>query len=326
MGDASKPTVGFIGVGLMGHGMAKNIVEKGYDLVVMGHRNRAPVEDLVGRGAREVSSPAAMASACDVIHLCVTGSPQVEALVHGEGGLLGSMRKGAVLIDTSTSEPPSTLKIAEALRERGVRFADAPLSRTPKEAEAGTLDAMVGCDDETFAIIEPIIRTWAGIVVRTGPVGTGHTMKLLNNFIAMGYASLLSEAMAVGMKAGLSPHVFHEVIGAGRLRSGFYDTFMGYVAGGDPNAHKFALRNAAKDMRYLAQMASSVGAVNPMGAAVRNIFAAAEAAGHGDDMLPWVADFVAETNGVSLTDFEAGGRDKAKPRADAGPRDGAATS
>ena len=311
---SDKPTIGFIGVGLMGHGMAKNIVEKGYDLVVMGHRNREPVEDLKGRGAREAETPAAMAAECDVIHLCVTGSPQVEELVHGENGLLGAMREGSVLIDTSTSEPPSSIRIAEALEARGVRFADAPLSRTPKEAEAGTLDAMVGCDDETFAIVEPIIRTWAGIVVRTGPVGTGHTMKLLNNFIAMGYGALYSEAIAVGMKAGLSPHVFHEVIGAGRMRNGFYDTFMGYVVGGDPNAHKFALKNAHKDMRYLAQLVASVGAVNPIGAAVRNTYAAADAAGHGDGMLPWVADFVAETNGLKLTDHDAGGRDKAKPK------------
>ena len=308
---SDKPTIGFIGVGLMGHGMAKNIREKGYDLVVMGHRNRAPVEDLVARGAREVSSPAAMAAACDVIHLCVTGTPQVEEIVQGEAGLLGSMKKGSVLIDTSTSEPPSTLRLAETLSERGVRFADAPLSRTPKEAEEGTLDAMVGCDDETFATIEPVIRTWAGKVIRTGPVGTGHTMKLLNNLVATGYGALYAEALAVGAKAGLSPHVFHEVIGAGRLRNGFYDTFMSYVAGGDPDSHKFALRNAAKDTRYIAQLAQSVGAPNPIGAAVRNIYASAEAAGRGDDNLPWIADFVAEQAGVDLTEFGAGGRDEA---------------
>ena len=311
---SERPTIGFIGVGLMGHGMAKNIKEKGYDLVVMGHRNREPVEDLLGRGATEAATPAEMAERASIIHLCVTGSPQVEEIVFGENGLLGAMGEGHVLVDTSTSEPPSTLRIAEALTEKGARMCDAPLSRTPKEAEAGTLDAMVGADDETFAIVEPVIRTWAGKVIRTGPVGTGHTMKLVNNFLATGYGALYAEAIAIGAKAGLSPHVFHSVISEGRMRNGFYDTFMGYVVGGDPDAHKFALRNAHKDATYLARMATGLGAVNPIGAAVRNTYAAAEAAGRGDDYLPWIADHVAEVNGVDLTEFGAGGRADAKPR------------
>ncbi|MEM7567816.1 MAG: NAD(P)-dependent oxidoreductase, partial [Pseudomonadota bacterium] len=163
---SGKPTIGFIGVGLMGHGMAKNVVEKGYDLVIMGHRNRAPVEDLVARGASEATSPAETAAKADIIHLCVTGSPQVEAIVLGADGLLAHAEARHTLIDTSTSQPPSSIRIAEALAEKGARFADAPLSRTPKEAEAGTLDTMVGADDETFAIIEPVLKTWAGVVVR----------------------------------------------------------------------------------------------------------------------------------------------------------------
>ena len=305
---SDKPTIGFIGVGLMGHGMAKNIVEKGYDLVVMGHRNREPVEDLLQRGATEAKTPAEMAGRASIIHLCVTGSAQVEQLVNGEDGLLGAMGDGHTLIDTSTSEPPSTLRIAEALEAKGVRFADAPLSRTPKEAEAGTLDAMVGADDETFAIVEPVIRTWAAKVIRTGPVGTGHTMKLLNNFIALGYGALYSEAVALGAKAGLAPQVFDSVISEGRMRNGFYDTFMQYVVGRDPNAHKFTLANALKDASYLADLANSVGAHNPVGAAVRNTYAAAVAAGREDDYVPMVSDFVADVNGVSLTDFDAGGR------------------
>lgn len=297
-----RPTVGFIGVGLMGHGMAKNIVEKGYPLVVMAHRNRGPVEDLLGRGAAEVASPAEMADTASIIHLCVTGSPQVEAIVYGENGLINAVGPEHTIIDTSTAEPPSTLKIAQDLAAKGARFADAPLSRTPKEAEAGTLDTMVGADDDTFALIEPVLQTWAGIIVRTGPVGTGHTMKLLNNFIAMGYGALFAEALAIGAKAGITPATFHAVIGAGRMRSGFYDTFMRYVVDGDRDAHKFALKNAHKDMRYLAALANALGALNPMGAVVRNTYAAADAAGRGDDYVPMISDFVAAQNGVRLKD------------------------
>ena len=296
---SDKPTVGFIGVGLMGYGMASNILKNGYPLVVMGHRNRKPVDDLVAKGATEAANPAEMAEAASVIHLCVTGSPEVEDVVFGPDGLHDAVGADHTIIDTSTSAPPSTKRIAEALDQRGCRFADAPLSRTPKEAAEGTLDTMVGCDDETFAIIEPILQTWAGVIVRTGPVGTGHTMKLLNNFIAMGYGALYAEALALGAKAGLEPKVFHEVIGAGRMRNGFYDTFMRYVVERDPNAHAFAIQNAAKDMRYLAQLANEVGAVNPVGAAVRNTYTAATAQGRGEDYLPTISDFIAEQNGVS---------------------------
>ena len=297
---AGNPVIGFIGVGLMGHGMASNILAKGYDLVVMGHRNRAPVDDLVAKGATEARTPAEMAGRASIIHLCVTGSPQVEAIVRGEDGLLGAVGADHTIIDCSTAEPPSTLAIAAELAERGARFADAPLSRTPKEAAAGTLDTMVGADDDTFAIIEPVLQTWATTIVRTGGVGTGHTMKLLNNFVAMGYAALYSEAIALGLKAGVSAETFHSVLGAGRMRNGFYDTFMGYAVGGDREAHKFALSNALKDTSYVANLAGSVGMVNPMGAAVRNAFAAADAAGWGQRNVPELAEFVARANGEKL--------------------------
>ena len=299
---SDKPVIGFIGVGLMGHGMASNILAKGYELVVMGHRNREPVDDLVAKGASEVSSPAAMAARARIIHLCVTGSPQVEAIMRGEGGLLEAVGSEHIVIDCSTSEPPSTLALAEELAAKGCQFSDAPLSRTPKEAAEGTLDTMVGADDATFEAIEPVIRTWAGKVIRTGPVGTGHTVKLLNNFVAMGYGALFAEAIALGLKAGVSAEVFHSVIGAGRMRSGFYDTFMGYAVGGDPNSHRFALRNARKDLSYVANLANSVGMVNPLGAAVRNTYAAATAAGWGDRNVPEIAEFVARANGEKLHD------------------------
>ena len=296
-----KPTVGFIGVGLMGHGMAKNIVTKGYPLMVLGHRNRAPVEHLKSLGATEATTPRELAAQCDIVHLCVTGSPQVEANLRGQGdgqGVIASGRRGLIVIDCSTSNPVSTLALGEELRAAGMTLADAPLSRTPVEAEAGTLDTMVGCDDATFATIEPVLRCWAGNVVHLGPLGLGHKMKLVNNFVAMGYAALFSEALAIARKAGLTVEQFHSVIGSGRMRSGFYDTFIRWSREGDENAHKFSIANAHKDMRYLASMAGELGAVNPLQAQVKNAFAAMEAAGQGMRFVPMLADFIAAQNGL----------------------------
>ena len=294
----SRPVIGFIGVGLMGHGMAKNIVTKGYPLVVMGHRNREPVEHLVSLGAKEAKTAREVAAACDIVHLCVTGSTQVEALVRGPDGLLAGAKPGMIIIDCSTSNPVSTLALAAEAKAAGVAFADAPLSRTPKEAEAGTLDTMVGADPETFARIEPVLRCWAGLVVHLGPVSLGHKMKLVGNFVAMGYAALYSEAIAISRKAGLSIEQFHSVIGSGRMRSPFYDTFMQWSLVGDENAHRFTISNAHKDMRYLASMANELGIVNGIQAQVKNSFAAMEAAGQGDRFVPMLADFVAGVNGL----------------------------
>ena len=297
----AKERIGFIGVGLMGHGMAKNIVEKGFPLTVLGYRKRDAVDDLKSRGASEAKSARELAELCDVVVLCVTGSPQVTALIEGPDGLAAA-GKPLVIVDCSTSEPAITTRLAVALAPKNITLIDAPLSRTPKDAWEGTLDVMVGGDEATVARVRPVLDCFAGRVVETGPTGTGHTMKLLNNFLSMGYAALYSEALMLGAKAGLTPKIFDGVIRGGRMHCPFYDTFFKYVLERDRNAHKFTLSNALKDTSYLASFAQAAQVANPVGAAVRNSFAQAVAAGRGEDYVPMLSDFVAEANGTSLTD------------------------
>jgi 3-hydroxyisobutyrate dehydrogenase-like beta-hydroxyacid dehydrogenase len=294
----TKPVIGFIGVGLMGTGMAKNILEQGYPLVIMGHTNREPVERLKKLGATEAQSPKELATKVDIIHLCVTGSPQVEAIMNGPEGIFAAGKKGLIIIDCSTSNPVSTMMLAQSALAHGMTLIDAPLGRTPAEAEAGTLDTMVGADQATFDKIKPILDCWAGNVVHLGPVGLGHKMKLINNFIAMGYAALYSEAIGIARKAGLSKEQFHAVVGSSRMRNGFYDTFMKWTMEGDENAHRFTISNAHKDMRYLSSLANEVGALHPIQAMVKNSFASMEAAGQSQRYVPMLADFVAEQNGL----------------------------
>ena len=299
----TKERVGFVGLGLMGQGMARNILRKGWPLTVLAHRSRTAVDALVAEGATEVASARALAEASDIVVLCVTGSPEVSAVVEGPEGLAAA-GKPLLVIDCSTSDPAQTVALAARLAGRGITLIDAPLGRTPKDAEAGTLDVMVGGDTENVERARPILEAFAGRVVQTGPVGTGHTMKLLNNFLSMGYAALYAEAMALGAKAGLSPQVFDSVIRGGRMDCGFYQTFMKYTLERDRDAHKFAIRNALKDTSYLAAYANAVQFANPVGAAVRNSFAAAVGAGRGEDYVPMLADFIAEANGVRLVDAE----------------------
>jgi len=298
--NMSKERIGFVGLGLMGHGMARNIATKGFPLTVLGHRNRTPVESLVSHGATEAADARALAEACDIVILCVTGSPEVEAIVAGPEGL-ASAGKPLMIVDCSTSDPSSTIRLAAQLQEKGITLIDAPLSRTPKDAEEGTLDVMVGGDDADVARARPVIDCFASRVVHTGPTGSGHTMKLLNNFVSLGYAAIYSEALTLGAKAGLTPKVFDAVIRGGRMDCPFYQTFAQYVVGRDPNAHRFAIRNALKDLSYLSGFANASGTANPVSAAVRNSFALAVGAGQGERYVPMLSDFIAGLSGVSLT-------------------------
>ena len=292
-----KTRIGFIGLGFMGQGMAANILKKGWPLTVMAHRNRVPLEALVADGAIEAKAPREMAADCDIIVLCVTGSPEVRAVIEGENGIAAAGRK-VTIVDCSTSDPSVTTALAADLAVKGITLLDAPLGRTPADAAAGTLDVMVGGDAADVARVRPVLDCFAGRVIHTGPTGTGHTMKLLNNFLSMGYAAIYSEALMLGQKAGLTAETFDSVIRGGRMDCGFYQTFFRYVLERDRNAHKFAIRNGLKDMTYLAGFANASNAANPVGAAVRNAFAQAVGAGRGDDFVPMLSDFVAESNGL----------------------------
>lgn len=300
--NESKPVVGFIGVGLMGHGMARNILAGGFPLRVMGHRNRTPVDDLLAQGATEAASPKELAETCDIIQLCLPNSKVVEATMRGDSGILAGARPGLIVIDSTTADPVSTLALAAELAGKGAALADAPLGRTPAEAQAGTLDAMVGCDDTTWDIIAPVIDRWAGNITRTGDTGTGHQMKLLMNFLAMGYGALYSEAAVLGAKVGISPQTFRSVIGGSRLSNGFFETFMRYMIDRDRDAHKFTIENASKDVRYAANMASDAGIVNIMGAAIKHYYTHVEAIGKGGDYVPMLSDHVAALNGLDMAE------------------------
>lgn len=298
MSDKTE-TIGFVGVGLMGHGMAKNIVEKGYALSVIGHRNRTPVEDLVGRGAVEVKSLKELGERSSIVFICAPGSPQVETIVRD---LQQGMKPGSVIVDCSTSDPTSTASLSEQLAASNIALADAPLGGTPVQAEEGKLGAMIGADDAIFKRIEPVVATWAAGIVHIGGVGDGHRMKLLNNFLSLGYGAIYSEALALASKVGLSPATFDSVLRGSRMDCGFYQTFMDYMMEGNKNAHKFTLSNALKDMRYLESMADSANMVNPVGNAVKNLYAAAHAAG-GDgpeDYVPMLPEYVGRLSGTEV--------------------------
>lgn len=292
--------IGFIGAGLMGHGMAKNIVEKGYSLSVLAHRNRAPIEDLLGRGASEAESPAALARASDVLILCVPSSVEVEDCIFAENGILAGAHRGLIVVDATTAEPASTERVAKALAAKGVRFADAPLTRSPKDAEAGKLNTVVGADDATLAEIRPVLETYCENIFHVGPVGSGHKMKLINNFLSQGIAALVAEAVTTAVKAGVDIEKLFEVVSAGGANSSVFQRMMPWVLGRSEGGMIFQLKNGQKDVRYYTHLAEAVGSTAILGAAVHQIYTIAVAQGEGESYVPALARGLGKVNGLKI--------------------------
>jgi len=301
----SKPRVGYIGVGLMGHGAAKNLLERGgHPLTVMGHRNRAPVEDLVRRGAQEAATPAEIAGASDLVFLCLPSAVEVEAVVYGTDGLLDAMRPGAILVDSTTCDPTLTRRVGTDLAARGVAMIDAALGRTPKEAEAGRLSTYVGGDPEVIERVRPLLETYADTIVVCGPLGAGTTAKLVNNCISIGTCAVVAEAFATAASLGVDLAKLAEVIEAGGANGRMFQMMKPWILEGDDSHLKGPLRIAAKDMRFYNRMAEAAPATAVIAAAIDQVYRLALLQGHGERFMPTLPGILAEWNGARIRDLD----------------------
>jgi len=299
----AKPRIGYIGVGLMGHGAAGGILRHGYSLTIAGHRNRQPVDDLVGKGATEAKTPADVARASDVVFLCLPSSVEVEATVYGENGVLAGAREGLVLVDSTTSDPIATRRIGADLAKRGIRMCDAPVGRTPKEAEQGKLSTFIGGDAETVKLIRPIVECYADTIIEAGALGAGHTLKLVNNFISIGTCAVISEALACAAKLGVDMQKVYDVVSAGGANSKMFQMIMPWVLEGDDSHLKGPLRIAGKDMRFYTRMAEGAPAAAFIAQAVNQTYQLANIQGHGERYMPTLPGILAQLNGAKIRDL-----------------------
>ena len=296
----TRPTIGFIGLGMMGHGMARNLLRKGYALRFKVHRNRANLQDLLEAGAQEAHGLSELASGAEAVILCVTGSPQVEAIVDGPEGLLESAPEGLLVIDTSTAEPASTARIRDAFAARGCRYVDAPLARTPKEAEEGRLNTMVGASAADFERARPILAAFCENVIHVGPPGHGHVLKLVNNMLAMTTAAAIAEAVAAAAKAGLSLPKLYEVISAGGVNSGIFRMMVAPMLEGDLSGLKFAIANGQKDLRYFTHLTEALPTTAYLAEAAHQSFVQASNLGLGDRFIASLLEAQEQLNGVRI--------------------------
>lgn len=287
-------TIGFIGAsGLMGHGMARHLLGHGHALQLTVHRNRDRVADLLAAGATEAATAADLARSCEVVFLCVTGSPQVEAAIAGPQGLLAGVaaaraagaKPGLLIVDCSTSEPDSTTRLRALCADAGVVLVDAPLARTPVEAEAGKLNVMVGADPAVFARLDPLLHCFAENVFHVGGPGAGHVIKLLNNFIAQAICTATAEAFAVGQRAGVDLRQLVALVSKGAVNSGLFQA-MAKTLDGELDGLKFELDNARKDIRYYTHLAENLAVPTVVGEAVHQSLALASALGFGGRYVP----------------------------------------
>mgnify|MGYP000154878058 CR=1 FL=1 len=286
--------IGMIGIGLMGHGIASNLQKHGHALTLLDHPGNQPLDTLKAGGAKTANSPMAVAQQSEIIILCVTGSPQVEAVLTGEAGVLKGLKPGAIVIDCSTAIPASTEKIAQAVAAQGGLFMDAPMTRTPKEAAEGRLNLLVGADTALFEICRPILSCFAENIVHVGPVGSGHRMKLLHNYVSLGSVALLAEAAACAQVGGVHAQTFVDVLAMGGGWGAALERLKPFLLNHDNTGLRFTVANALKDLTYYNDMAEQMHAEHAVAAAIQSTLKTACDQDQGALLMPDLVDVIAQ--------------------------------
>ena len=290
-----KPIIGFIGLGMMGSAMVDRLQSLDYSLLVLANNSRKNVDKAVARGAIEVSSGSKLAKSCDIVMICVDTSQTVESLIYGSQGLLEGIRSGSYIIDFGTSIPESTKKIGKDLKIKNVGYLDAPLGRTPLFALEGKLNIMGAGNQQDFDELKPVLDDLGENVFYVGPSGSGHSLKLINNFMAMTTAAAMSEAFALGDLSNIPRETLYSIMSAGPLHSGMMDFIKEQAISGDIKL-EFSVKNGLKDISYYVDMAKKLGYKSPISLGTQKTLSDATHDGWGDKMVPELVDYFSKSS------------------------------
>jgi 2-hydroxy-3-oxopropionate reductase len=272
--------IGFIGLGIMGRPMAKNLLKAGYSLIVHS-RSRGPVDELVAAGAKAGTSPKDVASQSDVLITMLPNSPDVELVALGKDGIVEGAKSGLIFVDMSTISPLVSQKVAHALVPKGVRMLDAPVSGGEKGAIDGALSIMVGGDQDVFDSVLPILRAMGKTITRLGPLGFGGFTKLANQIIVAVNLTALGEALTLAKKAGLDRELTLKALAGGLAGSKCLEQKTpNYVAGSYKPGFKIDLH--FKDLGLIMESARALGVPLPATAVVQELFSALRVKGRGE--------------------------------------------
>ena len=283
--------IGFVGLGLMGSAMVGRLQDCNYQLTVLGNKDRTGLDQALTRGALEAASGVDLAKQSDVIMLCMGTSDQVEERILGEQGIISGLSPGKIIIDFGTSLPSSTKEISSKIADTGAVILDAPLGRTPHHAKDGLLNIMASGDKDAFDAVRTILENLGENVFYLGDLGTGHTIKLMNNFFGMTIANAMAEVFAVADAAGVSRQTVYKVISAGPLHSSMMDFISAFGLEGDKSKLEFAIKNAFKDVSYYRLMTQNLGINSIMSESASKALSQANDDGYANAMVCEMIDF-----------------------------------
>ena len=278
--------IGMVGVGMMGHGIATNLLKHGYELILYEHPGNQPLENLISGGAKSVSDLLQITSESEVIILVLTGSTQIETVMNSERGILSGLKSNTIVIDCSTALPASTKRIASAVKAKGAHFLDSAMTRTPKEAALGKLNLLVGGEADLLEKCRPLLSCFAENITHVGPVSAGHSMKLLHNYVSLGMVALISEAAVCAQLNEVSFSAFVEVLASGGGGGTALERLKPFLLSKDTSGLKFTVSNACKDMSYYSTMADDVGALNGIANSVLETYNQALIKSSPDALVP----------------------------------------
>ena len=305
---STKDRVGYVGVGLMGHPAAENILRRGFSLTILAHRNRVPVDDLVAKGAAEAPSPTALANVSDVIVLCLPGAREVDAFINGPDGCLAALRPGMAIVDKSTGDPEVSRRLGAQLAERGIGFLDAPIGRTPKEAKEGRLSTLLGGDDAVKARVRPIVEAYADptAIIDAGALGNALLVKIVNNFVSFTTAVVISETFATASKLGVPFAPLCAMIEAGGSNSTMFQWLKPWILQGDDSRGRGVLKNGMGVLEAYMRLAKDNQAPTTMADAAHDALTDVLNAGHGHRYIPRLPGIMAAMAGASFRSLEEG--------------------
>ncbi|WP_413205794.1 NAD(P)-dependent oxidoreductase [Rhodospirillum sp. A1_3_36] len=284
---SDNPVIGFIGLGVMGEPICRNMLLKsGYSLFV--HDIAAePVARLVAQGATAAATMAEVFSQADIVFLSLPGGPQVEAVIAGPGGCLETARSGQVVVDMSTAPVGLTRALADRLAAKGILLADAPVARTRQAAETGTLSIMVGASDAVFARIKDLLFMAASEVTHCGDIGCGQVVKILNNMVLFETVVALSEALVIGEAAGVGRALLLETLSKGSADSfALRNHGMKAMVPDVFPVGAFPTEYALKDVSYALDLARDMGILAPGAELAERRMTRAREAGFGQEYFP----------------------------------------
>ncbi|MEM7795440.1 MAG: NAD(P)-dependent oxidoreductase [Cyanobacteria bacterium P01_C01_bin.118] len=288
--------VAFIGLGTMGHPMAMNLLAAGHQLTVH-NRTRDRELPLIEAGAQAAASPAAAAATTDIIIICVSDTPDVEAVILGPDGVITAAQSGSLVIDMSTISPTATRTIAAQLAERHIAMLDAPVSGGSEGALNGTLSIMVGGDANQFERAMPILKAMGKTITHIGPIGAGQTTKAINQIVVAGTFWAVAEGLSLGLKAELDMEKVVQAVGGGAAGSWAFTNRSGNMLN---NTYPlgFRMRLHQKDLLIALQTARELGLPLPMAAYVEQIESGLIAQGFGDEDMSALARNLREMGGI----------------------------